>query len=180
MESSMRFIISGRGVSLSPAFRALVERKVGKLSRILPKILEAKVMLSAEKYRRTAELTLLAKRKIFRSGETASDLATAVDLAVETLGRQVRQEKDRISQRKSRMARKRRPAGAPRSGVEPSELPGVVSRRVASKPMSVEEAVMQLGLSPDQFLVFTNVTSRTVNVLYRRNDDSFGLIGPVA
>lgn len=171
----MQFIISGRGVSISPAFRAVVERKVGKLSRILPKILEAKVMLSAEKYRRTAELTLLAKRKTFRSEETAPDLPTAIDLAVETLGRQVRQEKDRLRQRKHRASRKRQPAASPRSGGEP---PGVVFRKVAPKPMSVEEAIMQLGLGPDQFLVFTNATTHAVNVLYRRNDGSLGLIEP--
>ncbi len=81
----MRFIISGRNVALTTAFRATIERKVGKLSRILPKIIEAKIILSAEKYRRTAELTLLAKGKIFHSEETAGDLGTAVDLAVDAL-----------------------------------------------------------------------------------------------
>lgn len=176
----MRFIISGRGASISPAFRAVVERKVGKLSRILPKIHEAKVILSAEKYRRTAELTLLAKRRTFRSEETAPDLATAVDLAVETLGRQVREEKDRIRQRKQRASRRRRPAAPSRAGGEPTEPPKVVFKQVSAKPMSVEEAVMQFGLNSDQFLVFTNAVTQSVNVLYRRNDGSLGLIEPVA
>ena len=181
----MRYIISGHGVAVTPAFRQMVERKVGKLPRILPKIIEAKVMLSAEKYRRTAHITLVAKRRIFSSEETAGDLAAAVDLAVDALTRQVRQVKDRLRQRKSRASRRRpgpRPeAGEPRRPGEGEAAPPVLeSRRVAAKPMSVEEAVMQLGLRDDQFLVFTNAATETVNVLYRRKNGGLGLIEPVA
>lgn len=182
----MRYIISGHGVAVTPAFRQMVERKVGKLPRILPKIIEAKVMLSAEKYRRTAHITLVAKRRIFSSEETAGDLAAAVDLAVDALTRQVRQVKDRLRQRKPRASRRRpgpRPeAGEPRPPGEGETAPPLVveSRRVAAKPMSVEEAVMQLGLRDDQFLVFTNAATETVNVLYRRKNGGLALIEPVA
>ena len=69
--------------------------------------------------------------------------------------------------------------GAPRAG-EPASAPLVVSRRLAPKPMSVEEAVMQLGLRRDQFLVFTNAATEAVNVLYRRKNGGLGLIEPVA
>lgn len=175
----MRYIISSHGVAPTPAFRQMVERKVGKLARILPKIIEAKVMLSAEKYRRTAHITLLAKRRVFRSEETAGDLAAAVDLAIDALTRQVRQVKDRLRQRKPRVSRHRPPARMPSDG-EPAAGPLVVSRRVPAKPMSVEEAVMQLGLRDDQFLVFTNAATETVNVLYRRKNGGLGLIEPVA
>lgn len=175
----MRFIISGRNVAITPAFRDMIERKVGKLARILPKIIKAKVILSAEKYRRTAELTLLAKRRIFHSEETAGDLATALDLAVDALARQVRQVKDRIRARKPRVSRQR--AAVRTSGDhEPSPAPSLVSRRLAPKPMSVEEAVMQLGLRRDQFLVFRNAVTEAVNVLYRRKNGGLGLIEPVA
>ena len=182
----MRYIISGHGVAVTPAFRQMVERKVGKLARILPKIIEAKVMLSAEKYRRTAHMTLVAKRRIFSSEETAADLAAAVDLAVDALTRQVRQVKDRLRQRKLRASR-RRPGPRPEAGAPP--VPGeaeaalpplVVSRRVAAKPMSIDEAMMQFGLRDDQFLVFTNAATETVNVLYRRKNGGLGLIEPVA
>ncbi len=175
----MRYIISGHGVALTPAFRQMIEQKVGKLARILPKILEAKIMLSAEKYRRTAELTLVAKGKIFRSEETAEDLATAVDVAVDALSRQVRQVKDRLRQRKPRPSRRRPTARMPGDG-ETAAGPLVVTRRITAKPMSLEEAVMQFGLRQDQFLVFTNATTETVNVLYRRTDGGLGLIEPVA
>lgn len=172
----MQFIVSSRGVVPTPAFRQMVERKVGKLARILPTVLEAKVMLSAEKYRRTAELTLVAKRQIFRSEETAGDLATAVDLAVDALGRQVRQMKDRLRRKKPQPAARRARPRSPSAGE--SAAPLVVARRFAPKPMSVEEAAMQLGLRRDQFLVFRNAATETVNVLYRRRNGGLGLIEP--
>ncbi len=176
----MQVIISGRGVVIPAAFRARVSQKVQKLARILPKIHEAKVVLSAEKYRRTAEVTLLGKGKVFHSEETAPDLAAAVDLAVDALTRQVRQTKDRLRERKPRVSPRRAPArGSPEAG-EAGAGPGVVSRQVTPKPMSVEEAAMQLRLRRDQFLVFTNATTDTLNVLYRRSDGTLGLIEPVA
>jgi putative sigma-54 modulation protein len=179
----MQIIISGHRVTLTPAFRQAVERKVGKLARLLPKIREARVRLSAEKYRRTARLTLAAKRRVFRSEETAGDLAAAVDLAVDALARQVRQEKGRLRRRKGRAASgdAGRAAAAPRpAGEAEPPAPIVVTRRLMPKPMSVEEAAMQLGLRDDQFLVFTNAATERVNVLYRRKSGGLGLIEPVA
>jgi len=179
----MQFIISGRGVTVGPALRARVERKVGKLTRILPKILEARVVLSAEKYRRTAELTLLATRRTFRSEETADDLSSAIDRAVEALERQVRRTKERLQGWKSRQSSAgmgtRPTLTSPSSGDGLGEEGlGLVPRRLVSKPMSVEEAVMQFRLGKDQFLVFTNSSSKRVNVLYRKNNGTMGLIEP--
>ena len=87
--------------------------------------------------------------------------------------------KDRIRERKPRVSPRRAVARSPRGG-ESAPAPALVSRRVSPKPMSVEEAVMQLGLRPDQFLVFTNATTEAVNVLYRRKNGGLGLIEPVA
>ncbi|MFQ5828196.1 MAG: ribosome hibernation-promoting factor, HPF/YfiA family [Candidatus Methylomirabilia bacterium] len=176
----MQVIISGRGVVTTPAFKAQVEKKVQKLSRILPEIHGARVVLSAEKYRRTVEVTLLGKGKPFHSEETAPDLGAAVDRAVGALTRQVRQTKDRIRQRKPRSAPRQASVPAPRAVAEATSEPFVVTRRVTRKPMSVEEAAMQLKLRSDQFLVFTNAATDVVNVLYRRKDGTFGLIEPVA
>jgi putative sigma-54 modulation protein len=175
----VQVIISGRGLVIPAAFRQRVSQKVQKLARILPKIHEAKVVLSAEKYRRTAEVTLLGKGKIFHSEETAPDLAAAVDLAVDALTRQVRQTKDRLRQRKPRVS-SRRATRVSQEAVETTSGPVVIPRQVTPKPMSVEEAAMQLRLRRDQFLVFTNATTDALNVLYRRTDGTLGLIEPVA
>ncbi|OLC39270.1 MAG: ribosomal subunit interface protein [Candidatus Rokubacteria bacterium 13_1_40CM_4_69_5] len=175
----MQVIISGRGVLLTPGFKALVERKVTKLARVLPKVLDARVVCAAEKFRRTARLTLRAQRRTFSSEATAGDLVTAVDDAVEALGRQVREDKDRRRQHKGRAGRPRTPSRPP-TGADAGAGPDLVPRRLVAKPMSVEEAVMQLGLRDGQFLVFRNAETSDVNVLSRRRNGGLGLIEPVA
>lgn len=172
----MQVIISTRGLSISATYREALTRKVQKLERLLPKVIDAKIVLSREKHRRTAGLTLIAKNHTFRSEETAADMAAAVELAIAALTRQVREAKDRMRKPKPRRA----PAtAAPREGSPPSSESAVVVRQVTPKPMSVEEAVDQFRLSRDQFLVFTNAMTDTVNVVYRRKDGGLGLIEPV-
>jgi len=169
----MQLIVSTRGMTISKTYKDALTKKLSKLEPLLP-IIETKAVLSKEKHRRTAALTLIAKHHTFRSEETAGDLAAAVDLAVDALARQVREMKDRVKNRKVRHAR--RPG--PRPG-EPAPL-DIVVRQVPLKPMSLEEAAADLGQGGDDFVVFTNASTDAVNVLYRRTDGGLGLIEPVA
>jgi putative sigma-54 modulation protein len=176
----MQTIISARGFTVSTTYKDHLSRKLAKLESLWPKIIEAKVVLSKEKHRRTAGLTLIAKNHTFRSEETAPDLAVAVDLAVDALSRQVRALKERVKHRKGRRTPR---AVAPVGGETPAAPGGegeVLVRRVTPKPMSVEEAVEQFRLGQEQFLVFTNARTDVVNVLYRRTGGGLGLIEPVA
>jgi ribosomal subunit interface protein len=91
----MRVIISGRGVVLTPEFKALVARKVSKLSRVLPEPIDIRLVCQAEKFRRTARLSVRARRHSFASQATTGDLMTAAEEVVETLRRQVREAKER-------------------------------------------------------------------------------------
>jgi putative sigma-54 modulation protein len=176
----MQTIISARGFTVSTTYKDHLSRKLAKLESLWPKIIEAKVVLSKEKHRRTAGLTLIAKNHTFRSEETAPDLAVAVDLAVDALSRQVRALKERVQHRKGRRTQR---AVAPAAGEPPAARAGegeVLVRRVTPKPMSVEEALEQFRLGQEQFLVFTNARTDVVNVLYRRKGGGLGLIEPVA
>ena len=96
----MRVIISARGLTVSPTYRAHLQERIEKVARLSPKPIEARVVLTKERNRRTAGVTLVAKHHTFRSGETALDLAAAVDAALTALTRQVRQLKDRIQTHK--------------------------------------------------------------------------------
>jgi putative sigma-54 modulation protein len=91
----MQVIISRRGVVLTPHVKALVERKVSKLARLLPRSPDARVVCQAEKFRRIARVTVRAKRRAYASEATAGDVLAAVDAAVDALQRQVRKDKDR-------------------------------------------------------------------------------------
>ena len=188
----MRVIISARGLTVSPTYRAHLQERIEKVARLSPKASEARVVLTKERNRRTAGVTLVAKLHTFRSEETALDLAAAVDAALAALTRQVRELKDRIQTHKPtrkgpravawRGAAEGEPSGYGRGSraergesVEPLEV-----TQVPAKPMSVEEALEQFRLGRDQFFAFTNAGSGAVNVLYRRRAGGFGLIEPVA
>jgi ribosome hibernation promoting factor len=97
---------SGRGMSLTPDLRALVEGKLARLTRTLPNVLEARVVWTAEKFRRRVRITLTARRETFASEATAPQLATAVDEALEALRRQTRKAKERHTAGKARPTRR--------------------------------------------------------------------------
>src|SRR2546425_1842689 len=101
----MELIISGRGVVLTPAFKSLVQHKVEKLARVLPRGGDARLVCEAEKFRRTARLVLHDGHRTLSTQATAGDLLAAVDDAVETLRRQAREAKARRPQGKGRVPR---------------------------------------------------------------------------
>jgi ribosomal subunit interface protein len=109
----MQLIISGRGVVLTTAFKDAVTAKIAKLTPLLPALVEARAIFTAEKFRRTVRLTLRGRRRVFSSEATAGDLTAAVDEAVDNLAHQVRRAKDRrrLAPRRLSRAALRRPAG---------------------------------------------------------------------
>jgi ribosomal subunit interface protein len=109
----MELIISGRGVVLTRAFKDSVTDKVAKLAPLVPSLIEARATFTGEKFRRTARLTLTAKRHVFSSTATAGGLTAAVDAAVAGLAHQVRRAKERrrLAPRRLARAAQRRPAG---------------------------------------------------------------------
>jgi len=98
----MQVIISTRGMTVSRAYKDELTRKLAKLLPMLPAVMETRAVLSREKHRRTAVLTLRARARAFRSRETAPDLALAVDRAVGSLRRQVRETTKRRPRRSTR------------------------------------------------------------------------------
>lgn len=173
----MQVLISARGLTISAIYRASLQERVAKAAGRVPKPIEARVMLTRERNRRTAAITLLAKHHTFRSEETALDLAAAVDAALAALTRQVRQLKDRIRGHKPAA---RKALQGMRADIDAAGAPVLEARQVPIKPMSVEEAVEQIGLGHEPFFVFTNARTDTMNILYRRRGGGYGLVEPVA
>ena len=170
----MQVIFSTRGMTISKSYQDAIVRRLAKLEPLLP-ILETRAVLSREKHRRTAALTLVAKRHTFHSEETAGDLEVAVDLAVDALARQVREAKDRVKNRKARHAR--RAGGGGRGAGNTGDI---VARRVPLKSMSVDDAAATLARGDDDFVLFINAATDDVNVLYRGTDGALELVEPVA
>jgi putative sigma-54 modulation protein len=177
----MVVLLAGRGgVSVSPQLQRRIEGKIAKMQRLVPKLIEARVVLATERYRHVAEVTLRAKRARFHAEGVASDFHAAVDQALTSLAAQIRRKKERVTAKKPRPSRDgvpglRRLGGVPEPG---DETVPVMVRRTNAKPMSLEEAVDQLRFRADGLLVFRNARTRSVNVLQRLADGTVELVEP--
>ena len=173
----MQVTVTFRHVQPTEALRQYAEEKIGRVSRYLRRPMEAHVILSVLKKSHRAEINLLANGTSLFSEEETEDLYSAIDLALDKMERQV----------KKLNAKRKNHQGDGHAGVrlsvlasEPGEEHGVReiirTRQVPAKPMSVEEAVMQIDLTEDEFLVFRNASNESLSVLYRRKDGNYGLI----
>jgi putative sigma-54 modulation protein len=168
--------VSGRGVPVTPALRSRIESKLAKVARLLPKITEVRVVLGRERHRHLAEVTIQAKGATLHAEAAGADFFGALDEAVEPLAEQARRHKERIRARKPRASRRSEGPAAAEPPAEPG--PDLLIRRLAAKPMSVDEALEQMRTRRDNVLVFTNARSRALNVLRRRRDGRIELVQP--
>lgn len=174
----MQLFVKGRNLEMTEALRAYAEEKVQRLTRYLESIVSATVVLSVEKHRHIAEVTLRVRDLTIRAEESTDDLYSSIDLVLEKLERQILRYKERIMAHESRGGRAER---APASVAGGPEGPRVVKmKRFAVKPLEPEEAILQMDLLGHGFYVFRNSSTDEVNVLYRRKDGQYGLIEPEA
>jgi ribosomal subunit interface protein len=177
----MVILLAGRGgTSVAPSLQRRIESKIAKMQRLLPKLIEARVVLSTERHQRLAEVTLRAKGTTFHVEVAATDFHAAVDQALAGLTAQIRKKKERVTARKPRRSaiRPESPAASGGPGEIEDEAPPVVRRRTSAKPMSLEEALDQLRLQREGLLVFRNARTRSVNVLQRRPNGTVELVEP--
>jgi len=184
----MTIEITGRKIEVTPALRSFTEKKFKKLDRLLDGITEAHVILTVEKHRHRAEILVKSRLARLSGSETTDDLYASIGSVLEKIERQAKKLKDKTGWGKNRVkgvATIRAPRPEPDSEIdaEPAgrgaAVPRIIrARRYAVKPMSVDEAVMQVQDSKDSFLVFREATSQRVTVVYRRADGNFGVIEP--
>lgn len=182
----MNVEFTGRNVMVTDDIRRFTEEKLSRLQRHAERLREVHVILTAEKHRQTCDIVVRGGSLTLSAAEETDDIYTAIAHTVDKLARQARRRKT------SRVARRRsRPKGA---DAHPPEMPGeteqqagadgsprvIPSDRFSLKPMTVEEAALQLQGIEDSFLVFRNAESERVGVLYRRPDGNLGLIEPDA
>jgi len=139
------------------------------------------VTLSVEKNRQIVEVTLQANRALIRAEEETDDMYTSIDKVVDKLERQILKYKEKLYQKPYPNAEKKElvyeEVGA-EEGKSTEVINIVKTKRFAIKPMSIEEAAMQMDLLGHSFFVFANDNTNKVNVLYKRKDGNFGLIEP--
>lgn len=178
---SMTIEFTGRKIVITPALKAHAEEKLKKLARVLDGIIEAHVILSVEKHRHSAEIVVHARHATMTGSETTEDLYASIGKVLDKLERQAKKLKDKYSWGRKRV----KGLTTIRSIQEVDEAPPaqdgpqiVRTRRYAVKPMTIDEAILEVTGSKNSFLVFRDAHNQKVSVVYRRNDGNFGLIEP--
>jgi putative sigma-54 modulation protein len=180
-EHTMNVEITGRHVVITPAIRAYVLKKLGKFSKILGDDINFHVIIDVEKERHTAEILLKSKMLELTGKGQSDDMYKSIMSAIEKLERQALKHKGKLIEGKRQKAKAKSVAnklgvGEPTSRALDSKGSKVREELVRKKPMEVEEAVLELDKSGYPFVVFRNIESGEVNVLYRRKDGILGLI----
>ena len=175
----MRLQVKGKNVELSPALKDYAQKKLGKLERHLNDSARVELELAAERnpsigHNQVAEATIWTKGPVLRARESSHDMKASIDLLVDKLERQAQ----RLREKRRRGAARNHGHVAARTLPESGEPVIVKTKQFAVKPMSAEEAGLQLELIGHDFFVFQNADTNDVNVVYRRRDGNYGLIEP--
>lgn len=178
----MQITTTFRHMEPSDALKSYAEEKLERVRKYIDEPIVAQVFLTVEKIRHTAEVTITAKGITMKAAEETNDMYAALDVVVDKIERQLRRYKERIKEHKpANEGRERqiRKSVVAAESIEQRTEPVVIKTKTFSiKPMSVEEAVMQMDLLHKDFLVFTDAGTENINVIYRRKDGNFGLIEP--
>ena len=168
-----------RHMEPSAELRLYVEEKIDKLKKYFDSPVDAHIVLKVEKFRHTADMTLSSDGNTMKAVEQTGDMYSSVDQVMDKIEEQLR----RLMSRKKEF----KPDNIKSDVFEESEIeaqeslvesgPGIIkTERVDIKPMDINEAAMQIELSNQSFLVFSNSKSKQINIIYKRKDGNLGLI----
>ena len=177
----MNVEITGRHVVITPAIRTYVLKRLRKFVKILGEDISFHVIINVQKVRQTAEILLKSKSLDLAGKGQTDDMYASIIRAIDKLERQALKHKSKKIEGKRQRAKETSVAvksGTQRPSTQSraSKADGIQEEEAYRKPMTVEEAVIELNQSDYPFIVFRNSETGIVNVLYRRKDSSLGLI----
>ena len=174
----MRITISGRNIELGDRLKNQVNKKLGKLEKYFAPETEARVVLSRRKDAEFIEVTIPTKTGFIRAEEATDDFFASIDLAEETIERQIKKYRNKLVDKKqSALAFSELFLDEGEDEGE-AEIRIVKNKKFELQPMNPEEACLQMEMLGHAFFVFLNGDSGAVNVVYKRRDGSYGLIEP--
>lgn len=187
----MQVAVTFRHMEPTDALKEFAAEKVEKIEKYIHTPTDAHIVLSVEKYMHQADITIRAHGFMMRGREKSEDMYASIDRAVDKIEKQVRRYKNKLSSHKPREGqaakvtlnyleaqREPEPEIPQQNGGLPPQI--IETKEIQAQPMTVEEALMQMDLMHNDFLVFVNAKNGGLNVLYRR-DGGYGLIEtPVA
>ncbi len=179
----MQVSVTFRKIDPSDTLRSYAQEKLYRIKKYVEDPIEAHVVLSVEKFRHIAEVSINANGLRLNGQEETGDMYSAIDMMVDKVESQIKKYRHKLKKRKSDGGPKplvmRMNVLAGESFDEDQEPQIIKTKQINAKPMDIDEAVMQMDLANSEFLVFTNAKTQIINVIYRRKDGNYGLIEPV-
>lgn len=170
----MRLTIRGDKLVVTDAIKSYIEEKIAKLDKYFenPEDLSANIVVRTRGVEQIIEVTIPIKKAILRSEESHKDLYAAIDKVTDKLERSIRKNKTKIKRRKVETM----DVFLDFEVEEETEQKIVKRKTIDNKPMSEEEAILQMELLDHDFFIFENTETNNVCVIYKRKDESYGLI----
>ena len=173
----MKITYTERKVNLRDNFKERVEKKLAKFSKIFSDDAQAFVVVTVDKSSQTVEITIRDKAMVYRAEKTMPEMNDALDKCVDVLGRQLRKNKAKLEKRLRQGSLEELVAPVDEPEVE-EDYAVVRTKEIPVKPISVDEAILQMNMVGHKFYMFTNAESGEVNVVYVRDDGKYGLLVP--
>ncbi len=186
----MNIIVAGRNIEVSEALRARVTEKVGRLTHHFEHVQKAQAWLRVEPHpgrNQVVEVTVWGDGLVLRGEEASQDMYASIDLVVDKLNKQISKFRSRVIKRRRTLAGRRKQLEAAAAEAALREYAGnadaapveiIRRKRFEMKPMTPEDAAIQMELLGHAFYMFRNSETLEMNVVYRRSDGRYGLIEP--
>ncbi len=175
----MQVSVTFRNTGSESWFKDYVTERLSRIQKYIDKPVDAHVVLSVEKFRYVAEINIMAKGISLVGKEEAKDMQLAIDNVIDKIERQIKKHKEKSREHKANTNRPEDMGGlheAPAPFEEELKLRVVETRRVVLKPMSLDEAILEMESSRNRFVIYRDAHSENISVIYRRDDGNFALL----
>ncbi len=175
----MKITYTARKVNLRDNFKDRVEKKLKKFDKIFSDDAQAFVVVTLDKSSQTVEITIKDNQMVYRAEKTMPEMNDALDKCIDVLGRQLRKNKAKLEKR-LRSGSLEELVAPVEEEVAEEDYTVVRTKQIPVKPITVEEAILQMNMVGHKFYMFTDAESGEVNVVYLRDDGKYGLLQPAA
>lgn len=171
----MKITVNAKKMQINQSFTDYAQQKLdAKLDKFFGDEADAKIMLTEQKNKIVLELTVRYDQMLYRAEQSAVDKTDALDAAIDKIIRQIRKNKTRLEKRLKDTAFKQEFQDT----VEETDITVIRRKKFTLRPMSVEEAILQMNMLGHSFFMFIDAPTGDVNVVYKRDDEGYAVLAP--
>ncbi|NOX33924.1 MAG: ribosome-associated translation inhibitor RaiA [Deltaproteobacteria bacterium] len=178
----MQTTVTFKKIDTSSSLKSYVQKKLDKFDKMLDSPAEAHIVLSVEKIRHIAEITLTCDRLRIHAKEYSESMYSSIDTLMDKVKSQINKNKEKIkrhmSGNKQSIKNESKQSGYPEGLLDNSATEQIIIETIDNKPMDIEDAAIELNSGRQSFFVFNNARTQQLNVLYKHNNGKLGLIQP--